>query len=405
MLTQEPVTQLRFEAPLLQEASTYVLRVFNSQQDSRLVFHNYGFALDWLRNLRRLPETDDLPATDLKDMELAALFYVAGFAVDHADHVQQSLLLARDWLSRREVDPARQEAIFALLRSGGQPDLAHSLPELLLGDAYLVIAFLQHAEQRYALRKLEHELLGKGHPSRREWAEWWLDRLLGLRLRTHGAQTLFASDLAEAIKAHKRRWEKLQSLPDERDFPQPHLFDHLEDNPPLRAAQTYFRANYRNHINLSSIADNKANIMISVNSILISIIITLLTWRNITQTNPMVIMPAVIFVLTGLVSLVFAILSARPKVTQLNPANSDPERVKRNIMFFGNFVQLPLETYEQALDAVLRDGELLYGNMARDIYHLGKVLDKKYRYLTLSYNIFMGGLITSVLSFLILLIL
>ncbi|RMF21352.1 MAG: phosphohydrolase, partial [Bacteroidetes bacterium] len=46
---------------------------------------------------------------------------------------------------------------------------------------------------------------------------------------------------------------------------------------------------------------------------------------------------------------------------------------------------------------------LLYGNMARDLYHLGKVLDKKYRYLTISYNLFMVGFIATVLSFLVLL--
>jgi hypothetical protein len=53
------------------------------------------------------------------------------------------------------------------------------------------------------------------------------------------------------------------------------------------------------------------------------------------------------------------------------------------------------------MDAVLRDGELLYGNMVRDLYFLGKVLDKKYRYLTMSYNIFMIGFIATVITFLI----
>jgi len=404
MLIQEPSTPLAFDDPLLQEASTYVLRIFTSQQDRRLVFHNYGFALDWLRVLRQLEQAAQSNDTTTRQMELAALFYTAGFAVDFADHVQQSVMLARDWMSRRQAPADERDAVFALIRTVAEPGMAQTQAQQMLSDAYRVTAFLRHAEHRYVLRKLEHELLGKGKPSRKEWARWWLDRLMELQLQTHAAQTLFATELAQAIQAQRKRWEKLQSLPDEAEYAVQHPFDHLEDDPPLRAAQTYFRANYRNHINLSSIADNKANIMISVNSILISIIITLLTYRNITQTDPKVLMPAVIFVLTGMASLVFAILSARPKVTQLNPAGTEPEKVKRNILFFGNFVQLPLEEYEQALDAVLRDGQLLYGNMARDIYHLGQVLAKKYRYLTLSYNIFMAGLITSVLSFLVLLL-
>ena len=53
------------------------------------------------------------------------------------------------------------------------------------------------------------------------------------------------------------------------------------------------------------------------------------------------------------------------------------------------------------VSTVFRDGELLYGNMVRDLYYLGKVLDKKYRYLTMSYNIFMIGFIATVITFLI----
>ena len=67
--------------------------------------------------------------------------------------------------------------------------------------------------------------------------------------------------------------------------------------------------------------------------------------------------------------------------------------MEKNIIFFGNFVNLELEEYEEAMDAVLREGELMYGNMVRDLYFLGKVLDKKYRYLTNSYNIFMVGFV------------
>ena len=140
--------------------------------------------------------------------------------------------------------------------------------------------------------------------------------------------------------------------------------------------------------------------MISVNAILISVVISILSYRNIPETNPMVLLPVVIFLVTGLTSLIFAVLSIRPKVTSLNQGEITPEQAKRNIVFFGNFVTMTIDQYEEAVDAVLRDGELLYGNMVRDLYYLGKVLDKKYRYLTLSYNIFMGGFIITVVTFL-----
>ena len=102
-----------------------------------------------------------------------------------------------------------------------------------------------------------------------------------------------------------------------------------------------------------------------------------------------------VFFITGLTSLVFAVLSARPKVTTINKQSKDKILNQKNIVFFGNFVHLDLDQYEAAMDAVFRDGELMYGNMVRDLYYLGKVLDKKYRYLTTSYNIFMVGFVAT----------
>ena len=63
--------------------------------------------------------------------------------------------------------------------------------------------------------------------------------------------------------------------------------------------------------------------------------------------------------------------------------------------------RLTSTSLNRAMDAMLRDGELLYGNMTRDLYFLGKVLEKKYRYLSISYNIFMVGFIITVGLFLI----
>jgi Family of unknown function (DUF5706) len=52
---------------------------------------------------------------------------------------------------------------------------------------------------------------------------------------------------------------------------------------------------------------------------------------------------------------------------------------------------------------MFKDSDLLYGNMARDLYNLGKVLDRKYRLLSISYNIFMVGFVSTVVLFLVVL--
>ena len=251
--------------------------------------------------------------------------------------------------------------------------------------------------------RLEKELVSGNSIHKNEWAKIQLNQLLKARFYTPYAKVNFEPVIAQNILTQKQIAEKIGNAPVISDNTLLRKFQSLERKLPNSGTQTFFRTNYRNHINLSAIADGKANIMITVNALLISVVISIITYKNITETTPSVLFPAVIFLITGLSSLIFAVLSARPKVTSLNEGEPSFDEAKKNIIFFGNFIKMDLEKYEEAMDSMFRDSELLYGNMTRDLYHLGKVLDKKYRYLTMSYNIFMVGFVATVLTFLILL--
>lgn len=166
-----------------------------------------------------------------------------------------------------------------------------------------------------------------------------------------------------------------------------------------RAVQHFLRNSYRTHIAMSSLADRKANIMIRLNSILISVL--LVFFKEIADITPVAMISASIFLLTSLISLAFATASARPEITKLHHGPFRPEIIKHNIFFFGNYVHLEREQYEEAFEEMMKEKDLVYGNMIRDLFHLGGILDKKFRYLKWSYNTFLVGLILTVSSFLI----
>ena len=166
-----------------------------------------------------------------------------------------------------------------------------------------------------------------------------------------------------------------------------------------RALQTYFRNNYRTHISLSALADRKSHIMIRLNSLLISILIVF--FKGIISLTPAAIITGVIFLLTTLISLIFAAIAARPSVTKRVSAETSFEKAQKNIFFYGNYIGLELEQYEEVVESIINKPNLIYGNMIRDLYFLGKVLDKKFNLLQYSYNIFIVGLIITVISFLI----
>ena len=383
---------------ILISAQRYVLRFFNDRGDNRLIHHDYRQTTRIVRAVEHIAQVDFYPNEVAEVAQLAAWFVNVGYAENYAEPLPGSVAQAEAFLQQQNYPTPK---VLRCLRSlhderPGKP------AEQLLRDAVNGVRYGADFAVQAPLERLEMELIQQRKYDKVDWVQYQLQQLLAVRFYTDFGKREYAPVLADNLLEHKAVVEKaLRNAPAQSISGLDRKFQNLERKQPNSGVQTFFRTNYRNHIHLSAIADNKANIMISVNAILISVIITILTYQNITEAKPAVLLPAVIFLCSGLTSLIFAVLSARPKVTNVNLTNESLDTVQRNIVFFGNFIQLDLERYEQAIDAVLRDGELLYGNMSRDLYFLGKVLDKKYRYLTVSYNVFMIGFGATVLTFLV----
>ncbi len=102
-----------------------------------------------------------------------------------------------------------------------------------------------------------------------------------------------------------------------------------------------------------------------------------------------------------MVSIILATLATRPKITNANYTDEKFLQSKFNILFFGNFYQLPIEKFEWGINYLMNDEKLLYSSLSKDLYYLGLVLAKKYRYLYICYNIFMVGLVIAMIAFII----
>jgi len=165
-----------------------------------------------------------------------------------------------------------------------------------------------------------------------------------------------------------------------------------------RGIETMFRTSYQTHNDLSQLADNKANIMISINGIIISILIASIAPGL--GDSLWLMVPTAVLLLGCLTSMVFAVLAARPRVSRHDVSVEDARSGKANILFFGNFVRMPKEDYVEGMQELMRNTDRVYLNMIRDIYSLGGVLDRKFRLLRVSYTAFMVGLVAGVLMLL-----
>lgn len=383
---------------ILDAARSHVLSLWNEKRDRRLVYHHFAQTAEIVRLVEQIGQASQQPREVMETAQVAAWFHSSGYLFDYQQFVEKSAVSAEFFLAERRYEPSkihrvRQCIVTAL--TGIQPKPVEAQ---LLCDAITAHNLAErNFEQNSPLLRLEWELVENRKLTDHEWNDYLLQALLNAHFFLPSAKIQFEPQVARQLLAHKQVADN--QLVKSKKGAAVERFEGLGKGGLRSAVQTFYRSNYSNHIHLSAIADNKAHILIQINSILLSVAISLLTWRAGTSQNPMLMLPLVIFLVSGLTSLTFAVLSARPKVTNLS-ARFDPETSKRNIVFFGNFVHLSLEQYEQSLDEMLRDGKLLYGNMTRDMYHLGKVLDKKYRYLNFAYNVFMVGFVATVAAFL-----
>ena len=164
-----------------------------------------------------------------------------------------------------------------------------------------------------------------------------------------------------------------------------------------RGVETVFRTSYRVHMELSSLADAKANIMISINGIIISVIIAAISPKI--DSNPWLLLPTSFLLLGSLISIVYAVRSARPRVSSKLITLEDVKNNTANLLFFGHFSRMNEEDFVLGMSQLLSNQTALYQNMIRDIYGLGRVLTRKFELLRISYAVFMVGLIVGILGF------
>jgi Family of unknown function (DUF5706) len=152
-----------------------------------------------------------------------------------------------------------------------------------------------------------------------------------------------------------------------------------------RSIETMFRTTLANHIQLSNMADQKAGLMISVNSIIISIVVSF-SVKGLSD-NPRLILPTCLLLAVCLLTITFAIMATKPSVK----ARKNLPLEDMDLLFFGHYTKLSLDEYKTAIHGLINDKKALRDQMTCNIYAQGKVLDRKYRLLKIAYTIFMIG--------------
>lgn len=385
--------------PLIKNASEFVFNLFKEKLSGEYVYHNYKHTLETVKACKELAGVYNLTSRDYEILLLAAWFHDTGYTDVYQGHEERSVAIMKDYLQGeyKLEDIAEIESLILSTRANSEPD--GTLQEILHDADYINIG-KKRFNDRAELLRIEWERVLKKNYTPLEWAEQQLNFLLNTTFRTEEALGNYDDQREANIRQQRELIDKLKAE-------EAKLKGKLEKKKKTvpgdgRGTQTLYRAIYAYHINLTSIADNKSHIMININTIIISLIITLFgSGYSFTRQDELesvrFVFPMAFLLITCLLAVTFAILSARPNVT--SKEKFELSNKSSSVLFFGNFAQLQLNEFIDRIKYLQKEPGELYENMSIDVYHLGAVLVKKYRLLRWSYNIFMFGLIICATGF------
>jgi predicted metal-dependent HD superfamily phosphohydrolase len=342
---------------------------------------------------------------------LAAWFHDTGFSSGKAEeHEKESIRLVTDFLQSHNIDNEIIQRVSSAIQATRMPQSPLSQVEKILCDADLFHLGGTDYKKMSQQLKEEQEIYFKKEFPKKEWRQRNIEFLETHQYFTEYAQQKREPQKQELIRLLRKKQGDKEIKHTEAMELSPYSFSTKPDlkgtlkeraakevKERERSIQTMFRMTANNHIHLSSQADSKAHIMISVNSIIISIMFSVLLGRL--EYYPHLAIPTMLLAAVCVLTIIFSVLATRPSISGGRFTEDDIRNKKTNLLFFGNFHKMELEEYNWAMNELLKDSEYIYGSMIKDTYFLGIVLAKKYRYLRISYTIFMYGLIMAVIAF------
>ncbi|KUG08123.1 Pycsar system effector family protein [Solirubrum puertoriconensis] len=389
------------KAEIVKQAKAYVEQLFEQQLPPQLVYHTFKHTNIVAKEAAALGEAAGLAPQDQEALVLAAWFHDTGYIDRYDGHEYRSMELAEQWLQGKGYPAERIALVKDIIRATHRDEPRKTELHKLMVDADMSNLGRDNCLPDAELLRTEWEATQGRVFGNKEWAEYQLDFLLQHKFLSEAGKARYKEQLKDNIKEQHKQLKKIGK----KEKKQQEKAEGFAEG--KRGVETMFRATYSNHIQLSGMADQKANMMISLNAVLLSVIITYLGAKTSTlgpafTKNPVLAVPMGLLVATSLGSVVTAILSAQPDVTSFKWLRRSPQIATNrrvNLLFFGNFTRLSLDHFQDGMHELMRNKDMLYTNMVTDIYYLGEVLGRKYRLLRVSYTIFMVGLILTALAF------
>lgn len=386
---------------LLLKTEKYIFSLLTKELRNDFLYHNLSHTQRVVNAVKELIVGENISEVDANILLLAAWFHDVGYVKGCENHEESSVRIATNFLHEYNMDDSIIDAVCTLIRVTKIDEEPDGILEKIIRDADTSHLAKKSFTDTSDLLKEELNLI---HDKTYDDSEWIQENIRFLA-NTHHYHTNYAQEnwqqgkdknLAQLFKQQKKVKQEARKESTKKEELK---LKKQKAKTPERGIETMFRVTLRNHITLSNIADTKANILLSVNAIIISLALSSLLPKLDNPSNQYLIVPTIVFIIFTVASIVLSILATRPNVTEGKFSRKDVEEKKVNLLFFGNFHKMSLPEFEWAMGELMKDKAYLYSAMTKDLYFLGKVLDRKYKILRITYLVFMIGIIVSVTAF------
>lgn len=387
------------ESDYINKAKEFATELLGNDQLKEYAFHNINHTKKVVKDAETIARACLLNDDEINTVLIAAWLHDTGYKKGAEGHEQRSSENAEKFLKEWGAGNQKIDDVTRTIMATRMPQNPKDIMGEVLCDADL--AHLGSEDFQVCGTDLRKELDKHHNKNFESDADWYKFNLHFLKkhqyFTDYGKNVLNEGKhknikrLQKLIKGEKKDRKGLEKKIDnlQKKLAMPPESD--------RGVETMLKVTSQNHVTLSGMADNKSNIMISINTIILSVIVSMLFTKI--EEHPLILIPTLMLVFTCLVTIIFAILATRPSVARGTFTAEDIHQRKTNLLFFGNFHRSDLDSYEWGMREMMKDSDYLYSSMIKDIYFLGKVVARKYQLLRLSYTIFMFGFVASMIGF------
>ncbi len=397
MSTPKP-SQIRLN-PIVAAAQAEVTLMFREKETAKLFYHSLEHTREVVEAADQLAVLSGFGESDHEALLLAAWWHDAGMLVSSDDpigHEAKSEVHAKNFLKKHEYPEDRIALVCELILATDMKHTPAGVLQQSIRDADM--SGLGRLEYRDRLKSLRKEWKAQGRLHTKDRAQWLEENIAFFNSHSYltpAAERLFGDQKKLNLERLKKQLEKRIKKKNKSKKPSTNKSVIQSE----KSAQMMLKTTLRNNIDLTSIADGKANIMLSINAIILTVAIPLIA--TYIPTYNYLIIPGGVLLLTSLLSITYATLATRPVKTKGSTDLSNIGSGKTNLFFFGNYHSMNISDYKTGLKEVFSSQELLDSSVMNDLYWLGVALGTKFNRLRICYAIFLIGMVLTVLAFVI----